>query len=111
MRTGPHHPTLALVLACTISILFFFLGITFPAAHFWGRYLLPIVLVFLWGRRRDIYVVAVLSVLLLIPEFWTESTSLTHFLASHMLPVAVLCGLAWLLAQQRQLQEQTVRHE
>lgn len=61
MRTGPLHPRLALVVACTISILFFLLGITFLQAHFWGRYLLPIVLVFLWGMRRDIYVVAVLG--------------------------------------------------
>ncbi len=69
MRTASHHPTLTLVVACTIAVLFFFLGITFPAAHFWGRYLLPVVLVFLWGRRRDIFIVTGLGVVLLIPEF------------------------------------------
>lgn len=111
MRTHPPSsssaPALVLVLACTLAILLFVMGLAVSGAHFWARFLLPIVVVFLWGRRRDIYIVTAFSSLLAAATFWLgESAAFADFLANHLLPIAILWAAAWLLARQRRLQEQ-----
>lgn len=105
MRTHPRRPNLVLVLACLLAILLFFLGTAVPQAHLWGSLLLPIVLVFLWGRRRDIYIVTALASLLLVAAYWTGGIITSgDFLANHLLPILILWAVAWLLAQHRQRQ-------
>ncbi len=109
MRNHPLHPTLVLVLACLLAVLLFLPLTVIPGAHFWGRYLVPIVLVFLWGRRRDIYIVTVLASVLIVGGYWFDNIpSLDDLLVNHVLPLAILWAVAWLLAQRRQLQEDLV---
>ena len=116
MRTHPPRPNLALALACLLTILLFFLGIAAPQAHLWGSYLLPIMIVFLWGShyswRRDIYIVTALSSVLVVTTFWTDgATSLEDLLVNHLLPLTILWAAAWLLARQRQLFLQLAHRE
>ena len=120
MGTKPRNPAslhaAVLVLACALALLLFFLGLAGPGGHFWGRFLLPIVVVFLWGSqdswRRDIYIVTALASLLVVLTYWTDGAAgRDDFLANHLLPIAILWAVAWLLAQRRGLQEQLRRHE
>ncbi len=112
MRAHPLRPNLVLVLACLLAILLFLLGIVVPQAHFWGNFLVPIVLVFLWGRRRDIYLVTTLASLLVVASYWTDgATTLGDFVTYHLLPLIILWGAAWLLAQRQQLQEHLARSQ
>lgn len=53
MIAHPLRPSYALALTCLLANLLFFLNIAVPQTHLWGSYLLPIVPIFLWGRRRD----------------------------------------------------------
>ncbi len=61
MRIHSLRFNLILILACLLDGVLFILDAAVAEAHFWSRYLLPIVLVFLWGRRRDIYIVTALA--------------------------------------------------
>ena len=67
--------------------LFFVLGLAASGAHFWARFLLPLVVVFVWGRRRDIYIVAIFTSILITATFWLgESAAYVDLLANHVLP-------------------------
>ncbi len=106
------RPPLALVLVCLLALLLFVLDTAVSQVHFWGSYLLPIVLIFLWGRRRDIYVVTALTSVFIFATYWLDaSPTLEDFVFSHLLPFAILWGAAWLLSQHRQLQDQLARRE
>lgn len=72
MRTISLRPNLVLLLACTLTLLLFLVDIAVPDSHFWGRYLLPILVVFLWGRRRDIFVVTALACALVVGDYWLD---------------------------------------
>ena len=112
MRIQPVRPTLVLILACSLALLLFLLDLADPQEHFWGRYLLPIVLVFLWGRRRDIYIVtAFASVFVAATNLIEPSASTGDLLVNHLAPAFILWAVAWLLVQRRQLQERLARHE
>ena len=107
MRTHPLHPTLILLLACTLAFLLFPLDVAVSQGYLWGLYFLPIVLVFLWGRQRDIYLVAILGGALVLATYAFDGThTLGNLLFNHVIPLALLWGGAWLLAQRRELQEQ-----
>jgi PAS domain-containing protein len=107
MRSHSLRPSLALAAACLLAILLFPLVTSTPGVHIWGRYLIPIVVVYLWGRRRDIYLVAALASVLVVASYYLEYTpSLDDFVINHALPLAVLWAAAWLLAQHKQLQEE-----
>jgi len=111
-RTQPIHPTLVLTLACVLALLLFLLDAARSQDYGWGIYLIPILVVFLWGRRRDIYIVAALAGVLVIAAYWTaRRIGATDLLVNHLLALVILCGMAWLLAQRRQVQEQLVRHD
>ncbi|MFN8467140.1 MAG: PAS domain S-box protein [Caldilineaceae bacterium] len=110
MRTHSLRPNLVLALAFLLAILLFLFGLAFSHSHFWGRYLLPILVVFLWGShdtwRRDIYVVTAAACAMVLATFWLgDGKNAADFLVNHLLPVLILWGAAWLLAQHRQLQE------
>ncbi|MFN8467560.1 MAG: PAS domain S-box protein [Caldilineaceae bacterium] len=95
-----------------LTILLFVIGVAASGAHFWARFLLPLVVVFLWGRRRDIYAVTAFTSMLIAATFWlSESATFGDFLASHLLPIAVLWSAAWLLVRQRRLQEQLLQQQ
>ncbi len=112
MRIHPLRPNLVLVLACLFALLLFLMGIALPQVHLWGSFLVPIVLVFLWGRRRDIYIVTALASILLVATYWAEAdATLGDFLSYHVLSLAILWGAAWLLAQRRQSHEQLLLHD
>ncbi|MFN8469127.1 MAG: PAS domain S-box protein [Caldilineaceae bacterium] len=112
MRTRPLHPDLALAVACLLALLLFLMGIVLPQAHLWGSFLVPIVLVFLWGRARDIYIVAAVASVLLTAAYWTRrDATLGAFLSYHVLSLAILWGAAWLLSQRRQAHERMLAHE
>ena len=66
IRAHPFRLNLVLVLACLLAILLFLLDMAGGTSHFWGRYLLPILVAFLWGRRRDIYIVTALASMLVV---------------------------------------------
>ncbi len=99
MRTQPLRASLPLVLACLLAVLLFFLAIAGAGSHLWGLYLLPILVAFLWGRRRDIYIVTALTSVLVIAEYWTNGADLGDLLINHLLPILILWGAAWLLAR------------
>ena len=102
MRTHPLRSTLVLILACLLAILFYFLGMVVPQANFRGGFLLPILVAFLWGRRRDIYIVTALASILAPITFWAGgSAGLDSFLINELLPLGILWAAAWLLAQRR----------
>jgi PAS domain S-box-containing protein len=107
MRNHPLRPTLVLVLASVLTGLLFYLGIAYANTPFWGRFLLPIVVVFLWGRRRDIYVVTALASVLVFAIYWLNGpTTFGELLVNYLLPVATLWAAAWLLARRRQLHDE-----
>ncbi|MFN8467831.1 MAG: PAS domain S-box protein [Caldilineaceae bacterium] len=107
MCTRPFHPTLVVVLAALLALLLFLLDTALPQTLHWGGYLLPIVLVFLWGRRRDIYLVTALTSVLIVAAYWTEGPAgRDDLLLDHLLPLIILWGVAWLMAKRRQLQEE-----
>jgi PAS domain S-box-containing protein len=104
MRTHPLHPNLVLVFACLLALLVFSLGITMPTGHFWGGFLLPILSVFLWGRRRDIYIITAIASVLVVITFWANGAAIFDgMVVTHLLSLAILWAAAWLLAQRRQL--------
>ncbi|MFN8469500.1 MAG: PAS domain S-box protein [Caldilineaceae bacterium] len=110
MRSAPLRSRLALLLTCLLAIVLFLLDTAVPQAHFWGSYLLPIVAIFLWGRRRDIYAVTALASVLVLATYWLDAVpTLKDLVLNHLLPLVVLWGAAWLLAQRREMQEQQAR--
>ncbi|MFN8467522.1 MAG: HAMP domain-containing sensor histidine kinase [Caldilineaceae bacterium] len=110
IRTQPIHPTLVLTLACVLALLLFLLDVALPQDHVWGIYLIPILVVFLWGRGHDVYIVAALVSMLVVAAYWTEEPSGAHdLLVNHLLPLLIIWGIAWLLDQRRQVQEQMMR--
>jgi PAS domain S-box-containing protein len=112
MRTRPLYPNLVLALACLLALLLYLMGIVLPQAHLWGSLLVPLVLVYLWGRRRDIYIVTALASVLLVAAYWNKGdATLGAFLTYHLLSLAILWGAAWLLAQRRQAHEQLLLRE
>ncbi len=112
MRTYSLCPTLVLILACLLAIVLFLLGVAGPGGHFWGRFLLPIVLVFLWGRPRDIYIVTALASVLVVATYWNDDVNtLDDLVTNHVLPIAILWAAAWLLAQRQRMQKQLARRE
>lgn len=97
MRTHPLRPTLVLILACLLAVLFFVLGVVAPQANFHGGFLLPIVVAFLWGRRGDIYIVAALASMLALITFGAGGhAGLGSFLVNQLLPLGILRAAAWL---------------
>lgn len=112
MRTHPLHSNFVLAGACLIALLLFLMGIALPQAHLWGSFLVPIVVVYLWGRRRDIYKVTALASVLLTAAYWNKGdASLGAFLSYHLLSLAILWGAAWLLVQRRQAHDRVLQHE
>ena len=99
MRTHPLRANLPLILACLVTVLLFFLSLAGAGSHLWGWYLLSIIVAFLWGRRRDIYIVTALASVLVIAEHWTDGSDLGDLLVNHLLPILILWGAAWLLAR------------
>ena len=59
MHTKLTRHTLVLILALVLTALLFLVDFLIPSSNFWGRYLLPILIVFLWGQRSDVLIVAV----------------------------------------------------
>jgi hypothetical protein len=53
MDIKPIRQPLVLIFALALTGLLFLLDFVVPGSNFWGRFLLPILIVFLWGRRRD----------------------------------------------------------
>ncbi|MFN8469503.1 MAG: PAS domain S-box protein, partial [Caldilineaceae bacterium] len=107
MRSHPLRQTFVLVAACLLAILLFPLVINSPGMHFSGRYLFALVVVFLWGRRRDIYLVAALASVLIAAGYWFANTrSLADLVAYYVLPIAFLWVAAWLLARHKRQQEE-----
>ena len=105
MRSHSPDHTLALLLAYLLAALLFLVTIATPGAHLWGRYLIPIVVVYLWGRRRDIYIVTALASVLIAADFWFEGAqNLEDLLSNQVLPLAVLWTIAWLLSGRQQAQ-------
>ena len=106
MRSRALRPELVLLLACLLAVLLFLVTTATPGAHFWSRYLIPIVVVFLWGRRRDIYIVTALASVLVAADFWFDGPfDLADLLTNHVLPLAIFWIIAWLLAGRQQMQE------
>ena len=107
MRKYRLHPLLVLVLACVLAGLLFFVGLAVPNTPLLGRFLIPIGIVFLWGRRRDIYIVAALACLLVLATYWLNGpTGVGDFFVGYLVPIVILWAAAWLLVQRRQLQEE-----
>ena len=107
MRKYSLRPELVLLLACLLAGLLFLVGLAVPNTPLWGRFLIPIGIVFFWGRRRDIYLVTALVCMLVLATYWVNGpTGTGDFLVGYLLPIAVLGAAAWLLAQRRQLQEE-----
>ena len=112
MRIQPLRPNPILALACILVVVLFLLDAAVPEAHFWARYLLPLVVVFLWGRRGDIYIVAALTGVLVAAGCWFDQPlALGRFLANYLLPIITLWGVAWLLAQRQLLLQLLARRE
>ncbi len=102
MRSHLFHPTVVLLAACLLALLLFVGMIATPEAHFWGRYLIPMVVVFLWGRRRDIYLVTAFVSVLLVADFWLAGAgNLGDLLGNHVLPFIIFWAVAWLMAAGR----------
>ena len=100
MRIYPLRPTVVLVLACLLAALLFFAGVVVPGAYIWALFLIPILVVFLWGRPRDIYIVGALSGLLVAAGCWfTGIRTPADLLLNCGLPLLVLGAAAWLLAR------------
>ena len=97
-------PNLVLTVACLLAVVLFLLDAAVPDAHFWSRYLVPIIVAFLWGRRRDIYVATALAGVLVAAGCWFDRPlGLADLLANYLLPIILLWGAAWLLAQRQLL--------
>ncbi len=112
MRTHPLRTNLALILACALAVACFLLDFAGFGGQFGARYLLPIVVAYLWGRRRDIYIVTTLASVLVVAAYWFgPPASLDHFALNHIFILALLWAAAWLLAQRRALQEQLARRD
>ncbi|MFN8464552.1 MAG: PAS domain S-box protein [Caldilineaceae bacterium] len=112
MRIRSLHPNLVLALACALASALFLLVITVPQAHFWGSFLLPVVVVYLWGRRRDIYIVTALTSVLVLAEYWiVGAKTIADLLVNHLAPILILWAVALLLARRRRLQEQLARRQ
>ena len=99
MRTHSLRPNLILPLACLLAVALFLLGITGPGSHIWGRFLIPIVMVFLWGSRsswrRDIYIITALGSVLVVVTYWTDgAAALDDLRIKHLAPFAILLAAA-----------------
>ena len=109
MDTKPTRQLLVLILALFLTGLLFLLDFAVPGSDFWARYLLPILIVFIWGRRRDVIIVAVCASALVVAGYWLErERALDGFLINHVLALVVLWLVAWTLAQRMRMQEQIV---
>jgi len=109
MHTKLTRHTLVLILALVLTALLFLVDFLIPSSNFWGRYLLPILIVFLWGQRSDVLIVAVCASLLVIAGYSLEPIPAPgDFLINHVLAIGVLWLVAWTLAQRMHLQEQLV---
>ncbi len=105
-------PNLVLTVACLLAVVLFLLDAAVPEAHLWTRYLLPIIVTFLWGRRRDIYVATALAGMLVAAGCWFDRPlGLADLLADYLLPILILWGAAWLLAQRQLLLQLLARQE
>ena len=112
MRNHPLSSTLVLALACALAIVLFILDLGGYSDHIWGLFLLPVVVTFLWGRRRDIYIVAGLATVLALGACWLgPPVTLGSFLYNYLLVLAVLWATVWLFTAHRKLQEQAARRD
>ncbi len=114
MRTIFVHPTVVwtfiLVLACLLAAALFLLGVATAGTYFGAAFLMPIIVVFLWGRPRDIYLVAALGGLLVAAGCWFGGIhGPADLLVNCGLPLLVLGATAVLLARYRRQQDQVVR--
>ena len=69
MRIHSLRPNFVLAAACLLALLLFALDSVLSQAHLWGSFLLPIVVAFLWGRRRDIFIVTAFASVLVVAEY------------------------------------------
>ena len=107
MRPFSLRPSFVLAGACLLAVLLFPLVLTNSGVYFWGRFLIPIAVVYLWGRRRDIYIVAALAIVLIAAGYWFETApGIDNLVVHHVLPIAVVWAAAWLLTQQKRLHEE-----
>ena len=111
MRIYPRRPTVVLILACLLAALLFLFSIASPGPHFWALFLIPILVVFLWGRPRDVYLAAALGCAFVAAGCWFgDIRTPVALLIDCGLPLLVLSAAAWQLAGFRQQGAQMSRH-
>ena len=99
------RPSPPLIIAFFLGALLFALDISREGLHLWARYLLPLFIVYFWGRPRELYPAGIYLSLLLVASFAAELpagavTPLDAF-ANHLLPLLVLWVVTWLSVQRR----------
>ncbi len=109
MQIKVTRPSPALALAFILGLLLFALDVGMGGLHLWARYLLPLFIVYFWGRPRELYLTSVFLSLLMVASFWLEALAgaarpLDAF-TDHLLPLLVLWVFAWLSVQRRRVEE------
>ena len=107
MQSKKFPLSLALVLAMLLGMLIFGLNVASASFHIWARYLLPLVVVFFWGRRREIYIIAAFLSVLMVATFWREGgIGAADMLARQLLALLLLWSIAWLSARRLRSQDE-----
>ncbi len=91
----------ALLAAFLGAALLFVLDLYTANLTLWEPYLLPLLVVYLWGRRRDLYAIAAFCTLLIALSLILEPGQAASALALliHLLQVVLLWLFAWLLGK------------
>ena len=115
MHFKVHRFSPALILAVLFGGLLFTLEARIADLHLWARYLLPVAVVFFWGRRRELYPVSIFLSLLMLGSFGLESLAGTaapfDAAVNHLLPLLVLWAFTWLCVQRRTAEEVQARRQ
>ena len=115
MQCKAFRPSPALIVAVLFGALLFTLEARIADLHLWARYLLPVAVVFFWGRRRELYPVSIYLSLLMLGGFCLEAmagtTAPLDALLNHLLPLLVLWAFTWLCVQRRTAEEAQARRQ
>jgi two-component system, sensor histidine kinase and response regulator len=76
-------------------------------------YILAVLIVYRWGRPKDIYVVAAFVTVVIVAGHWLEdrAQSTTVHLGEHLIQIATLWLVALLLAQRLRLEQRLARQQ
>ncbi|MFN8465193.1 MAG: PAS domain-containing protein [Caldilineaceae bacterium] len=112
MNIRPICQPIVLIIALALTGLLFLLDFVVPGSNFWGRYLLPILFIFLFGRRRDVLIVTISASVLIVAGHWLGPTPpASDLLMNRVLPVVVVWLVAWVLAKRMRMQEQLLAQD